>query len=76
MNTNELVINKLAQILSYLRAGAKSKKARRKELKNLAEKQAMFASSSKTTSDIFEGVGSNYEVSSGKDKHRWAPVSS
>ncbi|XP_062308968.1 protein Red [Osmerus eperlanus] len=71
LTTNDIVISKLTQILSYLRQGTRNKKMKRKEKGKLDEKKAPEADIS-----IFEDIGDYIPSTSKavrdkeKDRHR------
>ncbi|CAB4067104.1 IK [Lepeophtheirus salmonis] len=55
LSTNDIVINKLTQILSYLRAGSRNKKKKKDRLKE--EKMAIESGKKGLNEDIYQDIG-------------------
>ncbi|XP_068187086.1 protein Red [Antennarius striatus] len=72
LTTNDIVISKLTQILSYLRQGTRHKKMKKKDKGKLDEKRAPEADLSifDDVSDYIVSTGSSSKPPKEKDRHR------
>lgn len=76
LSTNDIVINKLTQILSYLRAGTRNKKKKKldklmmeKEMKETMEKEAAASEAARNANmPIYDDVGSYVPDSGGRSR--------
>merc|ERR1719151_154581 len=72
LSTNDIVINKLTQILSYLRAGSRNKKKKR-QAAQMAEKEAMMEEAKASAAAAAAAASSNKSLSIYDDLDDYVP---